>query len=149
MESWGNVASCHLDPLFILQKKIVRIITFSNYDAPSQVIFRELNILPLYHLVQNRISFMMYKYVNGLLPDVMNELYVTNNEIHDHFTRQSHLLHTIRGNINVYTRSFRYISPRIWNLLQKKINVQVSIAKFKTSSKLFFLEQRLDINYPK
>ena len=77
VESWGNVASCHLDPLFILQKKMVRIITFSNYDAPSQVIFRELNILPLYHLVQNRISFMMYKYVNGLLPDVMNKFYIT------------------------------------------------------------------------
>ena len=36
------------------------------------------------------ISFMMYKLVNGLLPEVMNELYTTNDQIHDHFTRQYH-----------------------------------------------------------
>ena len=40
VESWGNIAKCHLDPLlFILQKKIIRIITFSSYDK-SAVSFR-------------------------------------------------------------------------------------------------------------
>ena len=50
----------------------------------------DLNILPLYNLIQNRISFMMYKLVkiNGRLPEVMKELYSTNDQIHDHFTRQ-------------------------------------------------------------
>ena len=43
-----------------------------------------LNLLPLYNLIQHRISFMMYKLVNGLLPEVMNELYTTNDQIHDH-----------------------------------------------------------------
>ena len=43
VESWGNVSNCHLDPLFILQMKIVRIITYSNYDAPSHNIFRDEN----------------------------------------------------------------------------------------------------------
>ena len=149
VESWGNVANCHLDPLYILQKKIVRIITFSNYDVHSQVIFKELNILPLYHLIQNRISFMMYKHVNGLLPDVMSELYVNNNEIHDHFTRQSHLFHTTRGHTNVYARSFGSISPRLWNALQNRINVNVSISKFEINSKVYFLENILEINYSK
>ena len=85
VESWGNISKCHLDPLFILQKKILRIITFSWYDVSSQILFTDLNILPLYNLIQHRISFMMYKLVNGLLPEVMNELYTTNDQIHDHF----------------------------------------------------------------
>ena len=34
VESWGNISKCHLDPLFILQKKILRI-TFSWYDVSS------------------------------------------------------------------------------------------------------------------
>ena len=71
MESWGNIAKCHLDPLFILHKKIIRIITFSSYNKSAQFLFTELNILPLCNLIQNRIGFMMYKLVNGLLPDVM------------------------------------------------------------------------------
>ena len=60
---WGNISKCHLDPLFILQKKILRIITFSWYDVSSQILFTDLNILPLYNLIQHRISFMMYKLV--------------------------------------------------------------------------------------
>ena len=47
--------------------------------------FTDLNILPLYNLIQHRISFLMYKLVIGLLPEVMNELYTTNDQIHDHF----------------------------------------------------------------
>ena len=80
MESWGNISQCHLNPLVILQKKIPRIITFSWYDVSSQILFMDLNILPLYNLIQNRISFMMYKPVNGLFPEVMNELYTTNDQ---------------------------------------------------------------------
>ena len=120
VESWGNIAKCHLDPLFILQKKIIRIITFSSYDKSAQFLFTELNILPLCNLIQNRIGFMMYKLVNGLLPDVMNELYTTYDQIHNHFTRQCNFFHINKEHSNVYARSFRNISPRIWNALQKK-----------------------------
>ena len=60
---------------------------------PSEYIFRELQVLPLYNLVQNRISFMMYKLLNGFLPNIMSEICLVNNELHDHFTRQSHFLH--------------------------------------------------------
>ena len=149
VESWGNVPHCHLDPLLILQKKIVRIITFSRFDASTHMIFRDLNILPLYNLVQNRISFFMYKHVHGLLPEVMNDLYTINNEIHTHNTRQCHLFHINKGYTNVYARSFSNISPRVWNALQKKIDVKVSISKFKKLSKRYFLEHILEISYSK
>ena len=110
------------------KKKYVRIMTYSNYDTPSRNIFIELNILPLYHLIQNRIGFMMYKHVNGLLPEVLNKLYVTNSKIYNNFSRQHHLFHTSKGRTNVYTKSFSNICPRIWNALQTKINVKVSIS---------------------
>ena len=112
--------------------------TYSNYDTPSGNIVIELNILPLYHLIQSIIGFMMYKHVNGLLPEEMNKLYVTNNQIHNHFTRQHHLFHTSKGHTNVYAKSFSNISPRIWNVLQTKINVKVSISKFINITKIFF-----------
>ena len=51
VESWGNIAKCHPDPLFILQKKIIRIITFSSYDKSAQFLFTEMNILPLCDLM--------------------------------------------------------------------------------------------------
>ena len=57
--------------------------TISNYNHSvhvcSEYIFGELKVLPLYNLVQNRIGFMMYKLVNGLLPDIMSDLCIVMN----------------------------------------------------------------------
>ena len=92
---------------------------------------------------------MMYKLVNGILPEVMNELYTTNDQIHDHFTRQYNFIHINKGHSNVYTRSFGKISPRIWNALQTKIDVNVYIVKFKSRSKLYFMEHSRKIIYTK
>ena len=116
--SWGNAPKCHLDQLYILQKIIVMLITFSNYNqaayVPSEYIFRELHFLTLYNLVQNRISFMMYTLLNGFLPNIMKyEICMVNND--DHSTRQSHFLHTRKGCNHVSTQSFNSIGPRICN----------------------------------
>ena len=133
------------------KKRIVRRITFSNYDhsvhVSSEYIFRELKVLPLYNIVHNIIGFMMYKLVNGLLPDIMSDLCIVNNEVHNHFTRQSHFLHTRKGRNHVSIQCFNNTGPRLWNSLQKKVNIIVPIAKFKTTSKPFFHEHILDFNY--
>ena len=68
IESWGNAPNCHLDPLFVIQKRILRILTFSSYDVPSEPLFKHTNIRPLYKLVHYRIGIMIYKYDNYLLP---------------------------------------------------------------------------------
>ena len=49
IESWGNASNCHIDTL-----RILRILTFSNYDVPSELLFRYTNILPLCTLVHYR-----------------------------------------------------------------------------------------------
>ena len=91
----------------------------------------------LFLFLQNGIGFMMYKLVNGLLPVIMSDLCIVNNEVHNHFTKQSHFLHTRKGRNHVSIQCFNNTGPRIWNSLQKKVNILVPIAKFKTTSKLF------------
>ncbi len=92
---------------------------------------------------------MMYKYANGLLPDVMNELYTPNNEIHSYYTRQCNMLHLNKGTINVYTKSFRFISSLIWNYIQTKFDVNVPISKFKKVFKLYLQNNDIQLLYPK
>ena len=50
------------------------MISFSNYNAHSIDIFKQLNILHLNKFVINRIGIMMYKYANNLLPPVINDI---------------------------------------------------------------------------
>ena len=37
IEVWGSAAKCHVNSLFLLQKKIIRIMTFSPYLAHTLI----------------------------------------------------------------------------------------------------------------
>ena len=72
----GDASYCHLLPLFLTQKKIIRLITFSKHLAHTEHIYKSLNIIPLNSLYYYRIGLLMYKLSNGLLPEALNELYI-------------------------------------------------------------------------
>ena len=55
-------------PIFILQKKALRLITFNNLHCPSSPLFLDLEILKVFDLVKClNISF-VYKFLNNRLP---------------------------------------------------------------------------------
>ena len=124
------------------------MITFTNYNTPSIDIFKNLNILPLDKLVIDRVGVMMYKYANDLLPPALNYLYTSNSDVYN-YTRQRHLLHVYKSNINTYSNSFGNASARIWNGLQYKMEVNISLSKFKMSLKLYLQENSLQLKYTK
>ena len=114
---------------------MVKIITFSHYLAHTHPLFLSLSILPLDTLFLNQIGIVMYKYCNGLLPDVMNRLYVKNNVIHSYYTRENNPLRIPRGTVN-----FTNISARVWNVLDTNINVYVPYHAFKHKLKIYLLK---------
>ena len=91
LELWGDALDSHIKPLCLLQNKAIRIITASD------PIYITLDILPLQKLVTHRIALMMYKYSHGMLPQIIQDLYVTNNAVHHYSACQSNLLHVPLG----------------------------------------------------
>ena len=64
---WSQAnASVYLDKIFKIQKKYCRIITFSDFRAHSEPLFKELNILNVYNMYKYQIALFMYKQLNGL-----------------------------------------------------------------------------------
>ena len=63
----------------------------------------------------------MYTLSNGLLPEVLDELYVKKNEIHHYPTRNCDKYH-----IETSTDSFSNVSVRIWNVITTNIDVNIS-----------------------
>ena len=92
---------------------------------------------------------MMYKYANDMLPPVMNELFIVISTIHEHNTRESHMLHTNRGHTHISYRSFHDVGPRIWNAQLNKIYVNVSISQFKQNNRKYLHDHLLVIVYSK
>ena len=81
-----------------------------------------------------------------MLPNVISNLYINNNEIHSHFSRNSNLLR-----IPKVTTNFTTISARIWNEIFTKMimDQDVSISKFKTLLKLCLLVSSFTLTYTK
>ena len=60
--SWGNTYPTSLQPLTTLQKKAVRIITFSDFISHSSPLFRKLGLLKLKDLIYlDSVLFMHYR----------------------------------------------------------------------------------------
>ena len=62
--AWGNTYNTTLQPIYILQKKAVRVITFSSFDHHSNPLFKLLDIIIFPDLVKYMyyIGIFMYKY---------------------------------------------------------------------------------------
>ena len=87
VEIWGNASSIHLDPLIKIQKKSIRVITFSEFSAPSEPLFIRTNILNFDKLVFQRICLMMFKHHIDDVPKPISGLFQTNDNYHSYSTR--------------------------------------------------------------
>ena len=86
--AWGNTYNTTLQPIYILQKKAVRAITFSSFDHHSNPLFKLLNII-FSDLVKYHIGVFMYKYHNQLLPSDFNSFFTKVDQVHSYDTRHA------------------------------------------------------------
>ena len=93
VEVWGSAKKVHLTPVMLLQKKIVRTITFSDRLSHTEPLFLNLEILAIDKLIQNRIGLFMYKMFHGLHPIGISAMYSQNCDVHSHDTRKKNNLH--------------------------------------------------------
>ena len=76
-------------PLFILQKTAMRVMTFSIFHEHSSPIFKHLNIVKLPDLVFLNIAVFMKKLQNGRLPSVFDTFFTQINERHNYKIRSA------------------------------------------------------------
>ena len=81
---WANTHSTRLKSIFMLQKKIVRIITFSNYTEDWRPLFKYLNIFDIYELNIYLTGIFMYWYYHSNLPAYFINFFTKNESIHSY-----------------------------------------------------------------
>ena len=110
---WANSHYSHLDKLRVLQKKAIRIISNTDYLAHSSKLFLNLKLLKLDDIMQFQLGIFIHKLKYNKLPSVIPHMFVTNENIHSHNTR----------NKNGYLRKFTvsYAGPILWNSFPQKL----------------------------
>ena len=73
------------------RKKVVRIISHANWKARTEPLFKELEILPIKDINIYIIAPFMFRFNNGLLPEIFDNFFTTNDKIHSYDTRSKNI----------------------------------------------------------
>jgi hypothetical protein len=136
---WGNAYSSILKPLVILQKRVIRIISFAPRLAHSAPIFQRHNILKTSLVYKYSICLFMFNMINGDIPDYFSSLFSTHDEFHNHFTRNRNNLCLPLFRLDISRRFISYSLPAIWNEVQSELNINCTSFSFKRNLKRFLI----------
>ena len=135
-----NHYSYSLQPLFILQKWVLHIMTFANYDSHSSPIFRQLELLKINHLVFIHIALFMQQYYSKQLPETFDNLFQPFSCKHNYNIRlaskNNYYLPKARTNFGKF--NIRYYGVKIWTSLDssEKLMNKSALKKKLTSNKI-------------
>ena len=116
----------------MLQKKIVTIMTFSNYTEESRPLFKSIKIIDIYELNTYLTRIFMYWYSHSNLPAYFINFFVQNESIHSHNTRRSaKKIHNEFKRTNYAKFSLRCKGATVWNSLPVDIKNIDSFNRFK------------------
>ena len=77
----GSASKSNINPLYVKQKKAIRIITKASYNSHTQPLFKEQKIITLEDVFKLNVCKFMYDYHNHNLPKSLLNLFVANNDI--------------------------------------------------------------------
>jgi hypothetical protein len=136
---WGLTYDTYTKPIYLLQKKVVRAITFKNFTSPSTPIFSELKILKLYDLFHLKLLTFVYESVNLISPFYFHNFFETVSFVHQYDTRQARKgdIFMMRKNTLQYgLRSIKYAGAKSWNDIPFTIRQSPSTMIFRRELKL-------------
>ena len=114
--------------IFILEKKAVRIITLSKYNAHTVPIYKELKLLKVSDIYKLQELKFYHKLINKQLPGYFYKIPYTNTfEIHQHDTRDKNSLFMSRNNHVFANKCIRYSMVRTVNNSPNDITDKVHI----------------------
>ena len=138
---WGRCTTANTQRLLKLQKRAARIILKALILTPSQRMFSELRWLSFPRRVQNHTCVMVYKALNNLAPEYINDLFTKVSDTHNRNTRSvdHKLLRIPSFKTSLYENSFSVSAARLWNTEPLDIRMSSSLETFKRSVKTHLL----------
>jgi hypothetical protein len=115
---WGY--SRYSVKVFMMQKRMIRIMTNLTPRDSCRVMFKELKILPLF----SQYIYSVLIYLAGNI-----QLYTMNKEVHNYNTRNSSNFHIPNANLTKYQKGVYYMGIKLYN--QLPIDVKNSVNKQK------------------
>jgi hypothetical protein len=141
--AWATNTTMLLEKLYILQKKIIRIITSSKWNTHSDPLFKEARSLKLHDINILQVAIFMFKAMNNILPSSFANYFLLVKDIHNHETRHKNDIHQIQFRTNLRGSSIRIRGPKIWNAIPVFVKNVNCIFAFKKQLKNIIMQAYL------
>ena len=141
-EFWGNNYKSRIQPLYMLQKKAIRICKHEGYLSHTRPIFYFFNTLCIYDMIDYSSVVFMFKVYNNQFPRHLLCFFDRVYDSHNHNTRKNVNNFKIK-----YCRTSQkascisVIGPKLWNNLHSDLQCSKSISRFKTHYKRTLLQR--------
>ena len=141
MEFWFGVSPLRLNinPVFLLQKRVVRAISFAHFTAPSSPIFSDLKILKLHDLFQLKLLSFVYDCVNKISPSCFHSFFDLVESVLRYGTWQvtkNDIFLTQKNTLQYGIRSVHFYETKCWNDIPVGMKKSPSANIFRKNSKL-------------
>ena len=136
---WGFKYKSYFQKLFVLEKKIIKVLTFNKQTAHSTPIFADIQLLKIDDICQLQLLTFVYDCLNKLSP-----LFVKCSQVHSYSTRlasRGDLFLERKNTFQYGIRSIEYNGARLWNMIPSHIREASSSSVFKNNVKKYFLTQ--------
>ena len=117
LAAWGQVTKSHLQKIFLLQKRVVRLMCFSELRAHTVPLFTSSKILPLNMLYVETVSSIIFDVSCLTVPTNISNLFIKAHERHNHENRFSSSCNFCvnRSRLNQSHGSFARFRAKLWN----------------------------------
>ena len=146
---WGKATSNCLNELIVKQKMAVRIISGVAPRSSTAPLFENLKILNLDQIHNFLVGQMMFKYYQKKLPEIFNDFFTCNRDVHNHDTRQRLWLHPPKFDSELGLKSVAFQGVRLWNkIISSGMPLHISHMTFKKQLKSLILTNWNHISLP-
>ena len=85
---WGLTFESYINPVFLLQKRVIRAIAFEHFTSSTTPLFSDLKILKLGDLFKLKLLTFVYECVKKISPCCFHSFFDLVESVHQHHTRQ-------------------------------------------------------------
>ena len=140
LEIWGNTYKSNVNPLYIIQKKAIRIICNVDSRTHTLELFYKLGILKLFDLLELKICTLRYKAKYSMLPKHLQVLFKFGSEQKYNMRKVTKCkINFARTNIKAMNISIKGV--KLWNSLGDDLINSVSVKFFVNKFKKKVLEK--------
>ena len=133
---WGAAYDNHISNLIVIHKKLIRVITCSDYNAHTSPLFYRLEILKLKDIYTFSLAVEMFKYNKGL---TNNNNYNASHREQVYNTRNKNAMLPTFQRLTTTQQSISYRAPHVWNSLPVSLKELSSLPKFKLETRKYLL----------